>query len=257
VYAAHLLVLVLIASMLATTAAMTFNLSRYLNWVPFSSIQVLRGQAWRLFTYGFFNPPSLMFAVDMVMIALFGREVERVFGRRKFGLLYACLYLLPVLLLTAAGNWVPSSLIGETGSFALFVAFATLYPNAVMLFGILAKWAALVLVAIYSLMALAYHDWVGATCLWSTSGFAYGYVRYERGDLALPSFRLFRRRPKLRVIAGGRTEETPAAAKEGSMADVDALLDKIASSGIGSLTKEERQRLDAARERLARRSSGR
>jgi hypothetical protein len=37
------------------------------------------------------------------------------------------------------------------------------------------------------------------------------------------------------------------------MAEVDALLDKIAQSGISSLTKDERERLDSARKRLARR----
>ena len=31
------------------------------------------------------------------------------------------------------------------GAFALFIAFATLYPNAVMMFDVLAKWAALIL----------------------------------------------------------------------------------------------------------------
>jgi hypothetical protein len=41
------------------------------------------------------------------------------------------------------------------------------------------------------------------------------------------------------------------------MAEVDALLDKIAQSGISSLTAKERAKLDAARADLLKRESGR
>jgi hypothetical protein len=192
----------------------------------------------------------------MAMIALFGREVERFLGRRKFLALYACVYLLPPVLFTALGPWVPTRLRGETGAFALFVAFATLYPDAVMLFGVLAKWAAVALVGIYSLAAFAYHDWQGAVSLWATSGFAFGAVRLEQGAFALPRIRLPWRRPGLRVLTGGQAGGEPGPAAV-SMAEIDALLDKIATSGISSLTKAERERLDAARERLARRGAAR
>jgi hypothetical protein len=73
---------------------------------------------------------------------------------------------------------------------------------------------------------------------------------------------LFRRRPKLRVlpdlpasppkpVAPPRTEREVA-----TMAEVDALLDKIAVSGIGSLTPKERAKLEAAREDLMKRGAG-
>ena len=53
----------------------------------------------------------------------------------------------------------PMSQMGESAGFALFVAFATLYPNVAMLFNILAKWVAIVLVGIYTMMRLAANDW--------------------------------------------------------------------------------------------------
>jgi membrane associated rhomboid family serine protease len=260
VYAAHLIVLAFVASMLVTTVLIAFNANGFLlAWVTFDSAAVLRGQAWRIATYGLYNPPSLMFAIDMVMIALFGREVEKFFGRRKFLTLFAGIYLLSPVLYTVIGLWVPTRIAGETGAFALFVAFAALYPEAMMIFGILAKWAALVLVGIYSLMALAYHDWVGLAALWATSAFAFAFVRYERGLLTLPRLWFPQRRPKFRVLTGGRAAaaEPASPSRTGSMAEVDALLDKIARSGISSLTHEERATLDSARERLARRDSGR
>jgi membrane associated rhomboid family serine protease len=256
VYVAYLVAAAYVASMIATTAILALGKSHAFNWMPYSSAQVLRGELWRLLTYGFFNRPSIMLAVDVIMIATFGREVERVAGRSRFIGLLACLYLLPVVVLTLLGNWMPSVQVGESGAFALFIAFATLYPEVPLLFGILAKWAALALVGIDSLMVLAYHDWVSGVVLWSTSAFAFGYGRYERGEFSLPRLWPRRRAPRLTVIEGGRQDE-PAGPQPGSMAHIDALLDKIASKGIGSLTREERDLLDAARDRLSRRSRGR
>jgi hypothetical protein len=222
---------------------------------------VLKGQAWRVLTYGLWNPPSFGFVVSMFMIVWFGRELEKFFGRRKFLLLYGCLYLLTPLLLTAVGLLLPQAMSGETGAFALFIAFATLYPNLPVLFNILAKWLALILVGLNTLMAIAYHDHIGLLSLWATSGFAFAFVRYEQGLLSLPKFRVARRQPKFRVLP-----DLPATKPAGSvkrpvenatMAEVDALLDKIAKSGIGSLTPKERAKLEAAREGLMKRGSGR
>lgn len=258
-YATHFLVAVFTGSLLLTTLMMALNAAPLLSWLTFNSIDVLRGQLWRVFTYGLVNPPSLSFVIDMLMFVWFGREVEKLFGRRKFFLLYGGIYLLTPLLFTAIGAWRPMTLSGETGAFALFIAFAALYPNAVLMFDILAKVAAGVLFGLFTLMALAYHDWVALISLWATSAFAFLFVRVEQGIISLPQLRLPRRKPKLRVLP-----DLPATARGGSvsaddasMSDIDALLDKIAKSGIGSLTAKERARLEKGRENLLKKESGR
>jgi hypothetical protein len=265
IYAAYLIVLVFVASMLVTALLMALNLAQSLRWVTFDSADVLAGQVWRVVTYGLVNPPSLYpFLLDMAMIAWFGREVEKSLGLRKFLLLYGGLYLLPPLLFTLIGVWHPTRLIGEsgtlageTGTLALFVAFATLFPEALLLFGILAKWAALIFVAIDTLIVLAYRDWPAGLSLWLTVGFAYAFVRFDQGRLQLPKLRLFRRQPKFRVLPGymDSPPEPAAKAKSESMAELDALLDKIARSGVSSLTPKERARLDLARNELLKRQS--
>jgi membrane associated rhomboid family serine protease len=263
VYAAHFLVGVLVASMLATTLLLFARLGPYLDWLGFSSAAVLRGQIWRPFTYGLVNAPSISFALDMVMIVWFGREVERAFGRRAFLLLYAAIYLVKPVLFTLLGFWLPTNFSGEVGAFALFVAFATLYPDAPLFFNILAKWAALALVGIFGLMALAARDWVTLLELLATSGLAYAGVRLQQGHFSLPRLRLVRRRPKLEVLpdlkpaAKATREVAPAAPPPiAKMAEVDALLDKIAQSGIGSLSARERAQLEAARADLLKRDGG-
>ncbi len=267
VYAAYFIVLVFVASMIATAALMALNLAQSLRWLVFDSRAVLSGQVWRIATYGLVNPPSLFpFALDMLMLVWFGREVEKGLGRRKFLLLFGCLYLLPPLLFTLIGVWHPTrlagetgELAGETGTLALFVAFAALFPEALLMFGILAKWAALVFVGIDSLIVLAYRDWLGGLALWSTVGFAYLFIRFEQGRIALPKLRLPRREPKFRVLPGYKDDEPEPAARgrSESMAELDAILDKITRSGVGSLTAKERARLDSARDELMKRPSRR
>jgi hypothetical protein len=252
VYAAHFLTLIFVVTMLASTILMATNAPWVLDRLTFRSDAVLRGEVWRVVTYGFVNPPSLWFAVEMLMLAWFGREVERHFGRRIFLQLYAGLYFLPPLLLTLLGLAWPTALAGEAGAFGLFIAFATLHPDAPFFFTLLAKWVAAILVGIYTLIALSTHDWAQLLSLWATTGFAYAMVRHEQGHFSWPRFG-----------RSGRTEENvrPVAIVKPRVdavsADIDALLDKIAASGIGSLTARERAQLDAARDRLRRREGGR
>lgn len=260
IYAAHLIVVVFVASMLVTTLLLLARAGYVLNWLEFSSGAVWRGQIWRVLTYGLVNSPvgagnmpNLGFVIDMLMIVWFGREVERTFGLRRFFLLYGGIYLIKPLFFTALGPWISRSFSGEVGSFALFVAFATLHPNAPLLFNILAKWAALVLVGISTLMALAMRDWVTLFEMGSTCGYAFAFVRQQQGLLGLPRLRWPSRRPRLRVLPDLKPEKPAPAPSAHSMADVDALLDKIARSGIRSLTPAERARLEAARTDLLKR----
>lgn len=259
-YAAHMIVLVYVVSMLVTTLLQFSGAAGVLNWLVFTSPDVLRGQVWRLATYGLVNPPSLWFVVDMLMIVWFGRELEKFFGRRAFLKLYGGIYLVTPLLFTLIGFIRPMVHAGATGAFALFIAFATLYPNVALMFNILAKWAAFILVGIFTLMALAARDWVHLFSLWATVGFAFAFVRYHQGHFTLPRIRWPARQPKLRVLPdlpAKKVEPKRSAAGDASMAEVDALLDKIAKSGISSLTAQERAKLDAARENLRRRTSER
>lgn len=265
-FATHIIVGLLVATMLATTILLALGSGGLLAALRFDSAAVLAGQPWRVLTYGLVNPPSLGFVVDMVLLVWFGREVEKFLGRRSFLRLYVFLYLIPPLLLTALGLWRPQMLSGQSGALALFVAFATLYPSATMLFNLLAGWVAVALVGIYTLVALANRDWPGLIALWSTTGYAFAYIRHAQGTLSfslpkLPS--LVGRAPDLRERPAVMPSVRPspnrpvvAAAKpapKDDMAEVDALLDKISRSGLQSLTPRELDRLAAAQARLARR----
>jgi hypothetical protein len=161
--------------------------------------------------------------------------------------------VLTPLLFTIIGLWLPMGLSGVTGAFALFIAFATLYPNAAFFLNLQAKWLAVILVALYTLIALSNRDLAGLISLWVSVGFAFGFVRYEQGRFTLPKFNLWSRKPKLRVLPDLPPQEKPAHAQKAqnkSMAEIDALLDKIARSGLNSLTAKERARLEQSRAEL-------
>src|SRR5919201_3477337 len=69
-----------------------------LNFMLFDSARVLgTGQIWRLGTYAFVHSPSMLlwFAIEMYMLFVFGREVEKFIGQRAYNALYAFLLFIP------------------------------------------------------------------------------------------------------------------------------------------------------------------
>ena len=143
----------------------------------------------------------------------------------------------------------------------LLVAFATLYPNTEAWGWIPFKWMAFACIFCGSLMYLAHQQWIPLIELWLSCVVGFAFVRLakeqEYDDYVSPFSRLktyFRRKPKLRVMPPpekGSARRSPVADEPPS--ELDVLLDKIAKSGIGSLTAKERTQLEKAREALMRR----
>jgi hypothetical protein len=261
-----------IVSMLFTTFAIALNydLSAQLR---FSSRAILeQGQVWRLFSYVLWNPPTISFALELLMLWWFGRELEAYFGRRTFLKLCAGIVLLPAAIAVAAGPFLPTQWIGLPGDFALFVAFATMAPNVLLLFGVSAKWTALIFLSVQLLSYAAAHAWGQLVHSLSAAAFAFGYIRLQQGLWELPQFRLPQLRPRLRVLeavpvpaaaaqaqAQGKTVHLTVVVDEdaSALASIDPLLEKISRNGIGSLSAAERAQLEMAREALLKKESAR
>jgi membrane associated rhomboid family serine protease len=250
-----LLVVVHTVCMVLACFLIAFGFGAILNLLQFDSAQVWRGAVWQLGTYAFVHPPSglIWFAIEMYMLFAFGREVERFIGRRAFIWLYLLLLFLPSVFLSVWGLRERAGLSGSAAlHFAIFVAFATIYPNAELLFRITAKWAALVLAGAYSLQLLAYHVWAELAVLWISLGAAFLFIRARGIGPELVWWDNLKTRlspkPKFTVVPkeNGRRVVEP----DDIYASVDPILDKIAKSGIGSLTAGERRALDRARNRL-------
>src|SRR6267378_7267474 len=234
-----------------------------LTWLQFDSAAVWYGaQVWRLFTYAFVHAPSglLWFAIEMYLLFVFGREVERFLGRRAYIALYFFLLIAPPILLTIWGLWQPCRLTGSPAlHFGIFVAFATIYPRVELLLRIQAKWVALILAAIYTLQLLAYHAWSELVVVWTSIGVAFLFVELNGAGPELAWWDTVKARfaskpkyhvlPKPRARTGGSRSDA-----EDVYTSIDPILDKISKFGIGSLTASERRQLDRERERLLKNS---
>ncbi|MDD4931948.1 MAG: rhomboid family intramembrane serine protease [Methylacidiphilaceae bacterium] len=211
-----------------------------------------QGKVWQVFTYAWVHSPSLWFALWMLMFFWFGREVEFALGTKKYFFLYFSLILAPALCA------VLFSLIDSSGGtyygpdeahMAIFVAFAALSPAAELIFGITAKWYAIVLLALYVLIDISAHAWTPLLMLSVASGIAYLSVRMP--DVSWMRFwgREWRRRT--RSLASARAPARQKGTKA-PLESIDTILDKISRNGIGSLTKSEREALERARKALLR-----
>src|SRR5213082_16077 len=232
------------------------GMSGTLGYFTFDSARIWSGlQVWRLGTYAFVHSPStlLWFAIEMYLLFVFGREVERFIGRRAYIALYLILLITPAALLTVWGLWQRSVLAGSPAlHFGIFVAFATIYPRAELFLRIMAKWVALILAAVYTFQLLAYHAWNDLVVVWTSIGAAFLFIEWSGAG---PEFAWwsalktrFESKPKYRVVP--KMRPTRPAESDDVYASIDPILDKISKLGIGSLTAGERRQLARERERL-------
>ncbi|MEQ1859434.1 MAG: DUF6576 domain-containing protein [Chthoniobacteraceae bacterium] len=227
----------------------------------FSTAAFMDGRIWTPLTYAFADRMSFFTPLGLMCFYVWGVEIEKHIGRQRFSTLFVLLLAAqPLVCVLWSALGVPATQFGNYEIMAaMLIGFAVLYPNVEYLFGwVPLKWFAFVCFIAGSLMLLGQRDWIRLSFLWVECGVAFGYIRWVQhgGEFRLPSVSLplGGRRPKLRVLPD------PAAADEeedAPMAEVDALLDKIAKSGIGSLSPGERARLEKAREELMKRESPR
>ena len=249
-----------VSAVLACILTAIPGLAGTLNYFVFDSARIWNGlQIWRLGSYAFVHFPSglLWFAIEMYLLFVFGREVERFVGRRSYIVLYLILLITPAVLLTIWGLWQRSVLAGSPAlHFGIFVAFATIYPRAELFLRIMAKWVAVILAAVYTLQLLAYHAWNDLVVVWTSIGAAFLFIEWCGAGPELAWWNALKTRfapkPKYRVVP--KVRPPPPAESDDAYASIDPILDKISKFGIGSLTASERRQLNRERERLLKKS---
>src|SRR6266568_2363567 len=245
-----------------TCILVAFSSGSVLSYLIFDSAAVWSGgQVWRLITYAFIHSPSgsglLWFAIEMYMLFVFGREVERFIGRRAYIGLYLILLVTPAALLTVWGFWQRSTVAGSPAlHFGIFVAFATIYPRTELFLRIMTKWVVLILAAVYTFQLLAYHAWSDLMAVWTSIGAAFLFIELRGAGPELAWWNALKARigpkPKLTVVQ--KTRPRRPAERDDVYASIDPILDKISKFGIGSLTSSERRQLNRERERLLKKS---
>ena len=216
---------------------------------------------WRLFTYVFINPVDFFTPFSIFFFYWFCVGIETHLGRGVATRLLVLLTLVPVVF-CAVCWWGLGLRSGVAGNFfltaSLLVAFATLYPSTEAMGWVPFKWMSFACIFCGSLMLLAAHNWLGIAELWLCCLAAFLYIRHakelEYDDYISPFSRvkdLFRRKPKFHVVPAPSNSSYRETLNEPA-SELDTLLDKIAKSGMNSLTAKEKATLEKAREALIR-----
>jgi membrane associated rhomboid family serine protease len=249
VYATTIIVALYVACMIGVAVALASGADAVLDKLRFDTASVLRdGELWRCLTYALVNTPDPWFIISLVMLYIFGRDVEQHLGRKGFVRLYLGFLLLGPSLLLAASLVTGQiyALSHSWANFAVFLAFAALYPNAQFIFQIPAKVFAWVFLGISVLQLLAGRQWSEMLVLLATAFLAYYAIRHGAA-LNLDFMSRLRpvshrtKRPRLRVVKN--TDDEPVDPHR----IIDPLLDKISRDGLASLTRREREQLERAR----------
>ncbi len=227
------------------------------SWFSFSVGALQEWKLWTPFTYALVNAPDFWTLVSCYLLWRFGEAVERHLGRRIFAQLLVLLLLSSPVMITLL-HLAGVRGMGAAGirqlDFAVFVAFATLYPRAQinMIIVTIDAWVlASILVAIDALQWIAYRQWTMLLLLAVNVGAAYLFIRYQKGELRLPSFSFPKRAAKSTQAAARPASKQPNK-KGSSTPTVDDILDKISHQGMQSLTAEERRILDQASDQMKR-----
>jgi len=201
------------------------------------------GRVWQLLTYAFLHDPSSLLHIlfNMLFLYWFGREIEQVWGSRRFLAFYLSAAVFAALTFAAVHFfiWKVSGCIGASGAvMALVMVYGLWWPNRTILFMFLfpmRMWTfVLIVIAIEALSLLQTRGHVAN--LAHLGGLLYGYLVVR----ALPP--LSRRFERLRPAA--RLERSWVSAEARKLSDerrLDALLDKIHAEGVGSLSWRERR----------------
>ena len=220
----------------------------------------LHGRLWQPFTAPLIQEASFFFLFGVFFFYWSGTQVEEYLGVRRYLILLGLLLLIPpVFLIIWSVFGMPVYWYGSSELFiGMFIAFATLYPNLEVFGWISLKWMAFAGIVIGSLNYLPRHLWGPLTILWGMCLLAFEYIRFVQGRGAgaefawikrVKNFGRGRRNPRLHVVQRSTTARR-VVEPEDVYASVDPILDKIAKSGIGSLTASEKRALDRARARL-------
>jgi rhomboid family protein len=198
---------------------------------------------WQPFTYLFLHGGLFHWLFNMLIFWMFGAELERRWGTTEFVKYFFITGLGAAACVLALSPHSSIPTIGASGAvFGLIVAFAMIYPNAVlyMYFLIPLKvWQAAVLFAFIEFFAGLQGGGLGISRFAHLGGMLTGFLYLKFWDMSRIQIKgWFRsiRRPKPRVELHEVTDEL--------VTKVDRILDKVLKEGPESLTPEEKKIMD-------------
>jgi membrane associated rhomboid family serine protease len=285
----------------ACKAIIAINVAAFVlqKMFPFSFDELFRAstdqifhqfQVWRLLTATFLHAGPWHILFNMLFFWMAGREMESFYGTRDFTALYIASAIVSTLVWAVAATFEPGGggyMVGASGAvMAVVVLYTLYYPRREVLFMFIfpmEMWLLMLIYLGYNLFQFVMPS-PGDRVAYSAhlGGAAFGYL-FKVGDLRLSRLeKLFRRKPRLRIVQAeprgespstGRpsmgptwspstaasTRPAPTAVIPEELFDekLDEILVKIAREGRGSLSEDENRILDEASRRARNRRSER
>lgn len=152
---------------------------------------LLRGRIWQPVTYLFIHGGFTHLLFNMLSLWMFGTQIERDLGTRRFVRYYMYCGLAAALCVLVAnaivGDWTRPT-IGASGAvFGVLVAFGMLYPEQTILmnflFPIKAKYLVMIYAAIQLVTTLGPNTGVSTIAHLGGMAFGYLYMRSTRGRM--------------------------------------------------------------------------
>ncbi|MGN7988124.1 rhomboid family intramembrane serine protease [Pedobacter sp. 22226] len=218
-----------------------------------ASISKLPERFYTVFTYMFIHDGILHILFNMLGLFWFGSIFMNFLKSRQFHFVYlagglfgglfavAVLNIFPVY----AGGLAGVTIVGASAAvMAIIFAAATLVPNyTIMLFifgEVKIKWIAIVY---FVLDFLAIGSVNAGGSLAHIGGALLGFVFIKRLQSGSDWSKMFGRKPKLKVVRNEKPVKKPEFKGGVSQQEIDAILDKISTSGYDKLSAVEKEKL--------------
>ncbi|MFM2181983.1 MAG: hypothetical protein RJB61_277 [Actinomycetota bacterium] len=222
------------------------------------------GQVWRLVTWPLANGPDFWTVLLLAMLWYFGRELERMVGRRRYATLMVLLAVVPGIVASIAGVEMAGI---RPVEIAVFCIFCAQFPD-VRFWGAVPAWVfALVIVGIEALLLVGSRQGGGLLVLIASLATA-ALVSRRYGLLAayawIPQFgspsgdgrprrrqkRSSSKRSGGQSVVQGPWEQPSQGLSAAEQLELDGLLDKTSAGGLDSLSRAEKARLNELSKKL-------
>ena len=209
---------------------------------------------WQPLTYMFVHGDFWHVAINMLVLFLFGSELENIWGRHGFIKYYLITGIGSglVWLVFQSFSSIPAYLIGASGAvYGILTAYGLMFPNRIVyiyfLFPVRVKYFVMILGGIAFFSSLGSHSNISHLTHLSGMIIGFAYLR-SNSQWKIMIFSLRKHILEKKI----KREESRQNKKKMLQKDVDHILDRINQVGYDGLTDSEKSRLYAASRDISR-----
>jgi len=219
--------------------------NRYLGLVPFYVINDY--YIWQLFTYMFLHGGLWHLLINMVVLWMFGSEIERYWGRKEFLGYYFITGIGSAILTTAFSYNSTVPIVGASGAiYGVLLAYGMMFPNRVIylyfLIPVKVKYFVLFIGGVAFISSIT--DKSGSIShLTHLTGMLIGYI-YMKSNVRISD--LSRTFGELKIKREVKKAERVSRSYDNMRQEIDSILDRINEVGYENLTDDEKHKLEEA-----------